>query len=263
MAALTSDKPEFTLHAKPQGEPGGNLLARSVLVTGASNGIGRGIVDRLAQDGFFPINLDLKPPRNEAPGAFVAVDLSDATASAAALDAIVERHQPYGLVNNVGMVAPASIEDTTIADFNRVMNLNLRVAALCAQRLVPAMRAAGTGRIVSISSRAALGKELRTAYAASKAGLIGLTKTWALEFAGDGITVNAIGPGPIETELFSAANPPDSPHARAIVNGIPVRRLGTPRDIAHAVAFFMSESASFVTGQVLYVCGGMTVGRAA
>jgi 3-oxoacyl-[acyl-carrier protein] reductase len=144
-----------------------------------------------------------------------------------------------------------------------VIGLNLRTAVLCAQKLVPAMRAAGAGRIVNISSRAALGKELRSAYAASKAGLIGLTKSWALELARDGITVNAIGPGPIATELFHAANPPDNPRTRAIVEGVPVRRLGTPADIAHAAAFFMSEAASFVTGQVLYVCGGMTVGRAA
>ncbi len=75
--------------------------------------------------------------------------------------------------------------------------------------------------------------------------------------------MNAIGPGPIATDLFNAANPPDSPRTRAIVDGVPVRRLGTPADIAHATAFFMSEAASFVTGQVLYVCGGMTVGRAA
>ena len=238
-------------------------MARSVLVTGASNGIGRGIVDRLARDGFFPVNLDIKPPRNDAPGDFLAVDLADPDATVAALDDAVGRYQPYGLVNNVGMVAPAALEDTTVADLDQVFGLNLRAAVLCTQRLVPGMRAAGGGRIVTISSRAALGKELRSSYAASKASLIGLTKSWALELAGDGITVNVIGPGPIATDLFNAANPPDSPRTRAIVDGVPVRRLGTPADIAHAAAFFMSEAASFVTGQVLYVCGGMTVGRAA
>lgn len=238
-------------------------MARSVVVTGASSGIGRGIIDRLAQDGFFPINLDIKPADADAPGAFVAVDLTDPARRADALDVVVREYRPYGLVNNVGMVAPAALPDTSLADLDRVMALNLGVAVHCAQTLLPAMRAGGSGRIVNIASRAALGKELRTAYAASKAGLIGLAKTWALELAGDGITVNAIGPGPIETELFRAANPPDSPHTQAIVAGIPVRRLGTPADIAHAVAFFMSERASFVTGQVLYVCGGMTVGRAA
>ena len=124
------------------------------------------------------------------------------------------------------------------------------------------MKAAGKGRIVTISSRAALGKELRTAYSATKAGVIGLTRTWALELAPHGITVNAIGPGPIETELFKSANPHNSPRTQAIIRGVPVQRLGQPEDIAHAADFFLSDGASFVTGQVLYVCGGMTVGVA-
>jgi NAD(P)-dependent dehydrogenase (short-subunit alcohol dehydrogenase family) len=238
-------------------------VGRPVVVTGGSNGIGRGIVARLAEDGFYPINLDIRPAPNDAPGTFMQVDLSDAAAATAALDEAVRRYEPYGLVNNVGMVKPDALEATDLADFERVITLNLRTAVLSAQKLVPAMRAVGSGRIVNISSRAALGKELRTGYAASKAGLLGLTKTLALELARDHITVNAIGPGPIATELFNIANPPDSPRTKEIIDGVPVGRLGAPADIAHATAFFMSESASFVTGQVLYVCGGMTVGRAA
>jgi NAD(P)-dependent dehydrogenase (short-subunit alcohol dehydrogenase family) len=90
--------------------------------------------------------------------------------------------------------------------------------------------------------------------------LIGMTRTWALELGKDGITVNAIGPGPIETELFHASNPSDSPRTHAIINGIPVRRLGQVGDIAHAAGFFLEDETSFVTGQVLYVCGGLSVG---
>ena len=130
------------------------------------------------------------------------------------------------------------------------------------QTLLPAMKREGIGRVVNIASRAALGKELRTAYAATKAGLIGMTKTWALELGAHGITVNAVGPGPIRTELFEAANPPGDPRTQAIIDRVPVRRLGTPEDVAGAVGYLCSDGAGFVTGQVLYVCGGMTVGGA-
>src|SRR6202012_2705317 len=106
------------------------------------------------------------------------------------------------------------------------------------------------------SSRAALGKELRTPYSATKAALIGMTRVWALELGRHGITANACGPGPIRTELFERANPPDSPRTRAIIEGVPVKRVGTPDDVAHAVAYFLDARSGFVTGPVLYVGGG-------
>ena len=113
-----------------------------------------------------------------------------------------------------------------------------------------------------MASRAALGKEMRTVYAATKAGLIGMAKVWALELGEHGITANAIGPGPIRTELFDRANPPDSERTRAIIEAIPVRRVGAPEDIANAVSFLLDARSGFVTGQALYVCGGMTAGVA-
>lgn len=234
----------------------------AALVTGGSQGIGAAIVARLAQRGIPVINLDRVPAASPSPARWVEVDLTDAGATGAALAEIVGRHDILWLVNNAGIAAPAALEETTLDDFERVVAINLRSNILCAQAVLPAMKAAGRGRIVSISSRAALGKELRTAYSATKAGVIGLTRTWALELAPFGITVNAIGPGPIETELFRTANPHNSPRTRAIIEGVPVRRLGQPEDIAHAADFFLSDEASFVTGQVLYVCGGMTVGVA-
>ena len=142
------------------------------------------------------------------------------------------------------------------------MSLNLRSALQCVQALLPGMKRARFGRIVNVSSRAALGKQHRTAYAATKAGLQGMAKVWALELGPHGITANAIGPGPIRTALFDTANPPDTPRTRAIVEAIPVRRMGEPEDVAQAVSFLLDRRSGFVTGQVIYVCGGMTVGSA-
>ncbi len=238
-------------------------MSNAVLVTGGSGGIGRAIATRMHEAGHAIVNLDLRAPDNPLPReVFHAVDFADAAAVRAVLAEVAARHAPLRLVNNVGIVKPAALEDQTVEELAAVMDVNLRSAMLCAQALLPDMREAKFGRIVNIASRAALGKELRTAYAASKAGLIGLTRTWALELASQGITVNAIGPGPIATELFRRANPDNSPRTRAIVEGVPVRRLGTPDDIAHAAAFFLDERAGFTTGQVIYVCGGMTVGLA-
>ena len=234
-----------------------------VLITGGSRGIGRGIAARLGADGYALVTFDRVPPEKLLRGErFVEVDLASADDTGSALRTVTQERAITRLVNNVGAVRPASLEQTTIADLEAVVSLNLRCAIQCAQALLPAMKQARGGRIVNVSSRAALGKELRTAYAATKAGVHGMTKTWALELASHNITVNAIGPGPIGTELFHAVNPPDSPRTKAIIEGIPVRRLGTPADVAHAVAFFLDDRASFITGQVIYVCGGLTVGNA-
>jgi NAD(P)-dependent dehydrogenase (short-subunit alcohol dehydrogenase family) len=235
----------------------------SILVTGGAGGIGRAIVRRAAAAGWRPVVLDLRAPADPLPNeVFHACDVADLAAMRAVLAEVAAAHAPTRLVNNVGIVRPAPLEETSVEDLAAVMDVNLRSAVLAAQALLPAMREAGFGRIVNIASRAALGKELRSAYAASKAGLIGLTRTWALELASQGITVNAIGPGPIATELFRRANPDNSPRTRAIIEGVPVKRLGTPEDVAHAAAFFLDDRAGFVTGQTVYVCGGLTVGMA-
>ena len=128
------------------------------------------------------------------------------------------------------------------------------------QACLAGMRARRWGRIVNLGSRAALGKEGRTGYAATKAGILGLTRTWALELARDGITVNAVAPGPIATEMFAAHNPPGAAATEAIIGQIPVGRVGRPEEVAAAIAYFLREDAGFVTGQTLYVCGGLSVG---
>jgi 3-oxoacyl-[acyl-carrier protein] reductase len=235
----------------------------AALVTGGSRGIGAAIIARLTRRGIPCVSLDREPPGAPNAARHVGVDLTDRDATARALREIAAEHDILWLVNNAGIVAPAAIDEVQFADLDRVVAVNLAASIQCVQAVLPAMRQARFGRIVSISSRAALGKELRSVYAATKAGLIGLTRTLALELGVDGITVNAIGPGPIETELFRSANPHNSPRTRAIIEAIPLRRMGQPDDIAGAVDFFLSDDASFITGQTLFVCGGLTAGIAA
>ena len=193
--------------------------------------------------------------------AFVAVDLADPAATAQALEQALAGRTITRLVNNVGAVRPALLEDATLDDFDYLMALNVRSAIQCTKALAPGMRAAGFGRIVNVSSRSVRGKELRTNYAATKAALIGLTRTWALELGPEGITVNCICPGPTATELYVAANPPDSPRTKGALAAIPVGRIGTPEDMAHAIAFFLDAGSGFVSGQALMVCGGSSLGN--
>ncbi|MGB3071588.1 MAG: SDR family oxidoreductase [Ottowia sp.] len=226
-----------------------------VLITGGGSGIGAAIAQACERDGYDPVVLDREHGD-------ISVDLADAQATDQALQKALEAGPITRLVNNVGVVVPASAQEQTIAQFDLAVALNLRCAMQCLQALLPGMQEAGFGRVVNVSSRAALGKEFRSAYAATKAGLIGLTRVWALELGRHGITANAIGPGPIRTALFDAANPPHAPRTRAIVESIPVRRMGQPEDVAEAASYFLGLRSGFVTGQVLYVCGGMTAGVA-
>ena len=238
------------------------MSARRAIVTGASRGIGRAIARRLHGDGWQVLNFDIQPPGDNSPqAAWVEVDLADHDRLRAALEAACREGTVNGLVNNAAIGRMDLIEDASLEDFDASVAINLRAPMVCAQALVPQMREAGGGRIVSISSRAHLGKTHRTSYAATKGGLLSMARVWALELARDGITSNIIAPGPIRTELFERANPPDMPRTRAIVDSVPVGRLGEPEDGANACAFFMDERSGFVTGQTLYVCGGITLAR--
>jgi 3-oxoacyl-[acyl-carrier protein] reductase len=235
------------------------IVTDRLLVTGGARGIGRAIAELGVSRGWDVVVID----RDPAPvGRDIAADLSDPDATGAALSAALVDGPITRLVNNVGAVFPASLEDQTLAQVDAAFSLNLRCTIQCTQALLPGMKEAGFGRIVNMASRAALGKELRTAYAATKAGLIGVTRVWALELGAHGITANALGPGPIATELFERANPSGAPRTQAIIDSVPVKRIGTPEDVAHAAGFFLDERSGFVTGQVLYVCGGLTVGSA-
>lgn len=235
--------------------------AHVTLITGASKGIGRASAERLARQGHHIIGLARRPPAGDFPGELVCVDLADGEATAAALAKITATHAVDSLLNNVGIARPQALGTIDLGDFAAVLNLNLRPAIQAAQAVLPAMRAKGWGRIVNISSLTVLGVRERTGYAAAKAALIAFTRTWALELATTGITVNAVAPGPVETELFREINPVGSEGERRYLAAVPMGRLGRPAEIGAAVAFLMSEEAGFLTGQTLFVDGGASIGR--
>lgn len=232
-----------------------------VLITGGALNIGTAITQRAVEDGLTPIVLDITEP--EVDGVeFHKVDLLDRAATETVLSGLTEQRKIIRLVNNVGIVKPALLADTDFDDFDTIMHLNLRSAMLCAKAVLPAMQDAGFGRIVNTASRTVLGKERRTLYASSKAALVGLARSWAIELGGMGVTTNVVAPGTIGTSAFFQNNPPDEPETQAIIDAIPAGRIGTGEDVANAVSFFLHEQAGFVNGQVLYVCGGLTAGRA-
>jgi NAD(P)-dependent dehydrogenase (short-subunit alcohol dehydrogenase family) len=148
-------------------------------------------------------------------------------------------------------------------DLDALVDLHLGCAIQLVQGALPAMRAQHFGRVVLLSSRAALGLATRTSYSATKAGMLGMARTWALELAGDGITVNVVAPGPIRTDMFYDVVEAGSEKERSLAASVPVKRLGESADVARAVRFFAAPENSFVTGQVLYVCGGTSVGSLA
>jgi len=236
---------------------------KTALVTGASRGIGRAIAARLLTDGWVVVNLDMAPPEIEPDlgDRWVAVDLSDVGKTKKALGEALEGGPVSALVNNAAIGRMSALEDTSVEDFDVSVAVNMRAPMLCAQAVIPGMKEQRFGRIVNIASRAHLGKSLRTSYAATKGALVSLTKVWALELARHGISVNAIAPGPVRTELFERANPVDNPRTQQIIDAIPMGRLGEPDDVANAVAFFLDQRSGFVTGQVMYVCGGVTLAR--
>jgi NAD(P)-dependent dehydrogenase (short-subunit alcohol dehydrogenase family) len=231
------------------------------LVTGGSRGIGRAILERLLKDGFEVLNFSRTPADQTLAGeTFESVDLMDPKATSQAIKHWAGQREIVHLVNNAGMIRVAALEAVTPEDVQDMVNLNLMAPMILTQALIPAMQTKGYGRVVNIGSRAALGKQGRTVYSATKAGIVGMTRTWALELAKHGVTVNAIAPGAIATELFLAANPEDSEQTRKLKASVPLGRIGQPQEIAHMVGMLFDPLAGYTTGQVIYVCGGLSVG---
>uniref|UniRef100_UPI002458D950 SDR family oxidoreductase n=1 Tax=Nocardia farcinica TaxID=37329 RepID=UPI002458D950 len=239
--------------------------------TGAAGAWGGGVARRLAADGMAVAVIDLdevacKPVVEQiqaAGGTAIAVgaDVADEAAVAAAVERVAaELGAPTVLVNNAGVIRDNLLFRMTTDDWDTVMNVHLRGSFLMTRAVQKYMTEAKFGRIVNLSSTSALGNRGQANYAAAKAGLQGFTKTLALELGKFGITANAIAPGFIETEMTAATaeriGVPFEDFKAAAAKEIPVARTGVPEDIAHAVSFFVSEGAGFVSGQVLYVAGG-------
>ena len=244
-------------------------MSRVAVVTGAASGMGLAVAQRLARVGHRVALLDLDGDAairaadeigqggTDAIG--VAVDVTDRAAVDAAMARTRSELGPIEiLVTSAGLDEFQTFTDITIEAWERMLAVNLTGTFHCAQSAIPDMLAAGWGRIVTISSSSAQSGAARMAhYVASKGGVVGLTKALAVEYAPNGITVNTIPPGFIDTPMVRRAEASgDLPSVDAVVARTPVRRAGTPEDIAAAAAFLCSEDAGYITGQLIGVNGG-------
>ncbi|MBP6019409.1 MAG: SDR family oxidoreductase [Burkholderiaceae bacterium] len=232
----------------------------TAVVTGGSAGIGAEICRHMLDAGYDVISMarrapDFKHPRLHS----VQVDLLDASATAQASQEMAAQYPISHVVHNAGVIWPNLLADVTLDELQGLTQIHLGSAISLVQAVLPGMQTANFGRIVLMSSRGALGLPTRTAYSATKAGMIGMARTWALELAPKGITVNVVAPGPIQTDMFYDVIPAGSERESNIAKGIPVQRLGRADDVARAVMFFSDPANSFITGQTLYVCGGASV----
>jgi 3-oxoacyl-[acyl-carrier protein] reductase len=234
-------------------------MTKSILITGASKGIGRAAADVLAEQGWTVIGVARSAPQS-FPGEFISADLADRDQTGDLAKMLAARRNVLGIVNNVGLAKHETIDAVELREFTAIMDLNVRPALQLTQALLPAMRSAGFGRIINVTSLVTRGFAFRASYAAAKAALESLTRTTALEIAAQGITANAVAPGPTETELFRANNPPGGEGEARYLKSVPMRRFAQPEEIATAIAFLAGEKAGFITGQTLFVDGGASLG---
>ncbi len=244
---------------------------RTAIVTGAGSGIGRATSHRLVAEGYRVCGLDideagLARTADTAPsGQFTVrvVDLTDVAALEAVLaEVVVEEGVPDLLVNNAGVGVAATTPETSVADWERTIGVNLGGVFHTCRVVLPHMVARGEGVIVNVSSVAGIvGVRRRAAYCASKAGVIGLTRAIAADHAAEGIRVNAVCPGTVDTEWIGKilASAPDPDAARAAMEARQLDgRMGSPEEVAAGIAFLASPEARFVNGSALIMDGGMT-----
>lgn len=231
-------------------------MKKTVVITGASKGIGWITSQRLARAGYLVIGVARTEPDEVFPGHFLSCDLSSETETENVIAKILDNFQVEALVNNVGAGGPQPLGSIDLANLKTLYDINVRTTVQMTQGLVNRMKEGRWGRIVNLASRAIFGVSGRTSYAAAKSALIGCTRVWALELASFGITVNAVAPGPIETEMFRRIRPFGSEAERELLTHIPMGRVGQPKEVAAAIEFLLSEDAGFITGQTLCVDGG-------
>jgi 3alpha(or 20beta)-hydroxysteroid dehydrogenase len=247
---------------------GTSLADRAVIVTGGASGIGAAAVRALHGHGAYVVVGDVDTAAGQALAAelgerarFVELDVAEPEQWSRAVDAALASGLRLGaLVNNAGIYRACSLEDETVATMTAVWRVNLLGAALGMQAVLPAMRAAGQGSVVNVSSAAGLrGTPNRAAYASSKWALRGLSKVASGEFGPFGIRVNSIHPGPVATDMMlrspAFAAPSGNPFA-----SVPLGRAGTPQEVADLIVFLASDQSSFITGAEISVDGGVTAG---
>lgn len=233
----------------------------TALITGGSTGIGAELCKHYIEAGYTVISL----ARTQLDWSHerliqISLDLLDEAATAKVAHEIAAQYNVTHFIHNAGVIWPNLLENVKLSELQGLTQIHLGSAIQLMQAIAPRMREQQFGRVIFMSSRGALGLETRSAYSATKAGMIGLARTWALELASEGITVNVVAPGPIQTPMFHDVVDAGSEREQQIAHSIPVKRLGRVDDICRAVAFFAAPENSFVTGQTLYVCGGASIG---
>ncbi|MCE8518090.1 SDR family oxidoreductase [Ruegeria pomeroyi] len=236
-------------------------MTHTAVITGGNKGIGADLAQALLARDYTVVSISRHAPEVTHPRLHsVEADLLDPQAVAEAAAEVATKHEVTHLIHNAGLIWPNLIEEAEPSDITGLAQLHLGSALTLLKAFLPAMKTRQFGRVMFNGSRAALGAPTRTAYGATKAGMIGMARTWALELAPHGITVNVVAPGPILTDNFWGIVEKDSPQQEALAKRIPMGRLGRVDDVTRAFLFFCDPENSFVTGQTLYVCGGASVG---